>query len=234
MFEEEKKLILSLIDKNDLRVLDVGCGDGRYCDVFTNICCKYIGIDVDNKLIRENNNRNQYRNVFYECANIIKYRSEEKFDFIILSLAFHEIDIKEQGLALINMLKLLDKGGKIIILDPTLEKDSFQGLWNVAYDNLLFFNHDYTVKHSKRVIDQAVKNNLCRIIKYDKISLKFEFSSVRELVDMVLESSEFELIKYDDMVAEKLEGKLKEFLAKENDIVIYDKLDITVLEKVEE
>lgn len=51
---------------------------------------------------------------------------------------------------------------------------------------------------------------------------------------MVLESSEFELIKYDDMVAEKLEGKLKEFLAKENDIVIYDKLDITVLEKVEE
>lgn len=74
---------------------------------------------------------------------------------------------------------------------------------------------------------------MCKIVKYDKINLKFEFPSIKELVDMILESIEFELIKQEEGIKQKLEIKLKEFLERENDIVIYDKLDVMVLEKME-
>lgn len=50
---------------------------------------------------------------------------------------------------------------------------------------------------------------------------------------MILESIEFELIKQEEGIKQKLEIKLKEFLERENDIVIYDKLDVMVLEKME-
>lgn len=233
MIEEEKNKIQSLIDKENIKVLDVGCGNGRYCEIFIDTCIKYVGIDIDKELIEENITNNRYKNAFYECENIIKYNTKEKFDIIILSLAFHEIDIKEQGLALMKMLKLLEKDGKIIILDPTLESDSFQGLWNIAYTNLLFFNHDYTIKHSKEVIEKAIQNNLCKPIKNDKINLKFEFTNLEKVTNMILESNEFEEVRQQKNIKEKLEIKLKEFLKSEKNIVIYDKLDITVLEKVE-
>ena len=144
MVEEEKNKILELFNPEGKIILDVGCGNGRYSKVLSETCKKYVGIDIDEDLISRNNKNNKKDNVCFKTENIINYSSEEKYDVIILSLAFHEISIKDQGLALLNMLSLLNKDGEIIILDPALKIDSFQGLYNIAYEYLKYFNHDYT------------------------------------------------------------------------------------------
>lgn len=231
MPEEEKEKILSLVDAKDKIILDVGCGNGRYCEIFHDKCQKYIGIDIDEDLICQNNQKNPYKNVSYECVNIENYGGEDRFDIIILSLSFHEIDIKEQGTALLNMLKLLNQNGKIIILDPTLDRNSFQGLWNVAYENLKLFNHDYIVKHSKEVIQRAVESKQCRVVGQDTLDIKFEFESFEEILDMIKNSEDFKGINFDTSVIQKLEKELKDFVKTDCNIVLYDKLDITIIEK---
>ena len=121
MAEEEKNKILQLCDIKGKIVLDVGCGNGRYSDLFSEYCKKYIGIDVDEHQIDINKNNNNKNNVIFETSNIVMYNPKEKFDIIILSLTFHEIDIREQGLAIQNMLDLLNDNG--IIVCETSNKD---------------------------------------------------------------------------------------------------------------
>lgn len=215
------------------RILDVGCGDGRYSTILSNSCKKYVGLDINENIININNKNNTMNNVFYEYANIVSYNSNEKFDIIILSLAFHEIDIKEQGLALVNIINLLEKDGKVIILDPTLDNDSFQALWNTAYENLKFFDHNYVVNHSKDVIAKAVEAGLCKIALKDKLSIPFEFSDFSEIMDMIVNDEEFELVQWNDLKRKALEDELRNFVKANKNIVLYDKLDITVLERCE-
>lgn len=231
MLEEEKKKILELSNPNDKIILDVGCGDGRYSTVLSNLCKKYVGIDVNKKLVELNNKNNTKNNVFYEYANIAQYNPAEKFDIIILSLVFHEIDVKEQGLALFNILNLLKKDGKVIILDPTLDDDSFQALWNVAYENLKFFDHNYVVRHSQDVISKAIKAKICKVSCKDTLNIPFEFSDFSQVIEMIENDEEFELIKWDDKKRKILENKLRNFLKTDKNIVLYDKLDITVLQR---
>ncbi len=227
----EEKKILSLFDPKDKKILDVGCGDGRYSEIFSTSCKKYVGIDLNEEMINKNNLNNHNSNTEYIHGNIINYKPNDKFDVIILSLSFHEIDIKEQGIALMNMLSLLEKDGEIIILDPAFENDSFQALWNVAYNCLKFYNHDYSVNHSREVIDKAVENNLCYVSKKDNVSIPFEFPSIDKILEMIINDEDFQSVKWSENNRHLLKTMLKYFLKKEKNIVIYDKLDITVLKK---
>ena len=231
MAEEEKNKILQLCDIKGKIVLDVGCGNGRYSDLFSEYCKKYIGIDVDEHQIDINKNNNNKNNVIFETSNIVMYNPKEKFDIIILSLTFHEIDIREQGLAIQNMLDLLNDNGKIIILEPALKDDSFQALWNIAYDSIKFYNHDYSVKHSQDVIEKVAKNSLCKIIKKDYLEIPFEFNNLDEILDMIINDIDFKYVKWNDTKKEKLYGKLDQFVQTNEKITICDKLDITVIEK---
>ena len=234
MSEEETKKLLELFDPKDKVILDVGCGDGRYASVFSKYCKEYVGIDINREIIDANNNDNTKSNVFYEVADIVKYNGNQHFDIILLSLAFHEIDIKCQGLALINMLRLLNANGIIIILDPAFENDSFQALWNIAYDSIKFYNHDYSVRHSQEVIQKALENNLCSIVKKDSLAIPFNFETINEIYEMIVTDDDFKDVMWDSYNKEKLYDCLCSFLHKKENITIYDKLDITILEKVDD
>ncbi len=231
MSKEEEKKLLELFNPKNKKILDVGCGDGRYATLFAQLCQEYVGIDISSDLIKRNLWNNKYQNVSFYEANIVSYKPSMKFDIIILSLSFHEIDIKEQGLALMNMLNLLNDDGKIIILDPSLSTDSFQALWNIAYENFKYFNHDYIVQHTHDVITKACDDNLCRIVCKDKLDIPFYFSKLKDVCDMIAEDDDFSLINWSEKDKEILSRLLKDFIKKENDITLFDKLDITVLEK---
>ena len=231
MPEEEKNKVLELFDPENKTILDVGCGDGRYSEIFVNTCKKYVGIDINEEQIKENIKNNKYKNAEYYLENIATYKSKEKFDVIVLSIALHEIDVKEQGLALKNMLSILKDDGKIIVLDPNFEKDSFQSLWNVAYRGLKLFDHDYVVKHSQRVIEMAVEQGLCKVTKRDTVYIPFSFNDLDEIYDMIINDIEFRDLNLTEKEKQTLFDHVKKFINKTNDIVIYDKLDITILEK---
>ena len=230
MIEEEKNKILELFNPDGKAILDVGCGDGRYSTILSESCKRYVGIDIDEELISKNNQNNTKDNVCFKADNIVNYSSQEKYDIIILSLAFHEISIKDQGLALLNMLNLLSQNGIIIILDPSLKNDSFQGLYNMAYEYLKYFNHDYTVNHSKDVINKVVQDGLCKILRKDYLEIPYEFNSIEEIYDMVDNDEEFKEVTWTDNKKETLHRMINKFFENSKNIILYDKLDITVIE----
>lgn len=230
MTEEEQK-VFEEFELEGKTVLDVGCGDGRFSDFFSEHCKKYVGIDVSEECIKSNIANNTKENVSYVYENIINYKPEEKFDYIVMSLALHEFDIEQQGVALLNVLNLLTNDGKVIILDPVICDYSFQAIWNIAFDVLKLYIHDYSVKHSQEVIKKVVNENLCKITKQYVIEIPFKFKDIDEVYDMFVNSSDLKIGNWSDANKKKLYDKLSEFLKEKEDITLYDVLDVTVLEK---
>lgn len=82
-----------LPDFTDKRVLDLGCGFGWHCQYAAQNGAKEIlGIDISSKMLEIASQKNAYANVFYRQTAIEDYEfSENNFDVIISSLAFHYI-----------------------------------------------------------------------------------------------------------------------------------------------
>ncbi len=117
-FSENYRTILSYTNLNkSSRVLEIGCGDGSFSKVIPEEC-KYLGIDVSNKMISEalKNNTKNPKNISFEkvdAKEFIKYSSKNTYDLIVFPFSwkyfnqeFHE-----------NILNILKKDGQIIIID---------------------------------------------------------------------------------------------------------------------
>ena len=77
-----KKIIEDLKIKS---ILDMACGDFLWMNKIiehTNI--KYLGIDIVEELIKENNEKFNARNIKFKCCDIINFRTQKKFDLIII------------------------------------------------------------------------------------------------------------------------------------------------------
>lgn len=72
-------LISQYIDLENKKVLDIGCHNGSFDQIFLDKHCKVVGIDIDNKVkieILDN------PNFSFEEISIDKYSTENKFDLI--------------------------------------------------------------------------------------------------------------------------------------------------------
>ncbi len=77
-------------------VLNAGCGDGKYCfPLIENGAASVIGIDSDEskiarakKVANEKNVSDQCR---FECIDVLKYESDEPFDFVIAEGLFDSV-----------------------------------------------------------------------------------------------------------------------------------------------
>ncbi|MDR3599806.1 MAG: class I SAM-dependent methyltransferase [Desulfosporosinus sp.] len=91
---EEKPAIFSLLpDLTGKKVLDLGCGYGENCNLFSKMGAKkVVGIDVSSKMLAIANAENSGDNILYEniCMENI-FSINEKFDVVVSSLAIHYI-----------------------------------------------------------------------------------------------------------------------------------------------
>ena len=81
------------------------------------------------------------------------------------------------------------------------------------------------------VIQKAVENKLCKVVKEDTLDIKFEFENLEEIENMIKSSDDFKEVEWDSKTKQRLEAILREFIKTDNPIVLYDKLDITMIEK---
>lgn len=105
---EEKPAIFSLLPElTGKKVLDLGCGYGENCNLFSIMGAKkVVGIDVSSKMLAIANDENSGDNIFYEnmCMEDIS-GINEKFDVVVSSLAIHYVhDFHKLVINLISML----------------------------------------------------------------------------------------------------------------------------------
>lgn len=122
--QKEEKTILPFINiSEESRVLDLGCGNGRWCRLLINRCKEYVGVDISQEFIKKTceKYKNDTKVKFFNMA-AQDYVSKEKYDLIlIIGLITYLNDdevIKLSG----NCRNMLNKDGQIILRNVTLKE----------------------------------------------------------------------------------------------------------------
>jgi len=120
--EECDWIIKNIRDKEEKRILDVGCGKFHSFYISNNLeNCKIIGIDADDLIIKSNNEflkKEKTMNLSFKLGNILKIKFKNDFDFIISSRLIHYISNKNK---LFEKYSRLLKKGDILIMTEFLE-----------------------------------------------------------------------------------------------------------------
>jgi SAM-dependent methyltransferase len=116
----DKKLI-PIMTHNDVgrarRVLDVGCGPGTNAPYFSHT--DYLGIDLNERYIRDARSRYNRRFQVGDAANL-QVLAHEQFDFILINSLLHHIDISATRRLLSHLPVLLADGGHVHIIELVL------------------------------------------------------------------------------------------------------------------
>ena len=81
---EEKKLLFESIDVSNKKVLEIGCGIGRWAEALHDKCDSFLGLDFSQDLIEIANKSNNYDN----CKFQVMSATDIKIDELIIEPPF--------------------------------------------------------------------------------------------------------------------------------------------------
>lgn len=150
------------INSTDI-VLDIGCGNGFNTYHIAGKAKRVVGIDIDSKNIAYAEKNFSSDNIDYLTADIMRYKSSQKFDVIVLSNVLEHMK---------DRIKLLKKikgmGRRVLIRVPVIERS-----WLVLYKKELGIEYRLDKTHQiEYTIDSFTK-------ELERAGLKIKNSSVR-------------------------------------------------------
>ncbi len=128
--------------KNNISVLDVGCGTGDYVEFFKNYGVNYSGLDLSNYAI--NKLKRKYPTMNFICEDVFKVKLVKKCDIVFLSKVLEHIT---------DEVKLLKKINNFLVEDGTL-------ILSVPYDPKLWSYADEQSHHKMRYTKTHLKSIL--------------------------------------------------------------------------
>ncbi|MDD5445945.1 MAG: methyltransferase domain-containing protein [Candidatus Pacebacteria bacterium] len=114
LWEELKPLLDKYIKKGD-KVLDLGCGNGRYYSYFQKKKTEYIGIDNSEKLIEIAKKKHLFADFRTGDALNIPF-PDKHFDKVVSIAVFHHIPSKEFRLQFLKEVRRVLKDNGLVIL----------------------------------------------------------------------------------------------------------------------
>lgn len=103
------------------KVIDIGCGTGNLCGPISNKI-EVIGIDKSTEMMERA--KEKYSSMKFKLGNFLdEAYAKGTADVVVTSYAFHGIKYSEKEHALNNMVELLKRPGKIIIVDFIFENE---------------------------------------------------------------------------------------------------------------
>lgn len=128
---EELQLFIPYI-KDNFKILDLGCGNGRLLKVLkeSKSSIEYTGIDFSNKLIEQA--KKDFPNYIFRVEDMNNLDFEENsFDMIFMIASFHHLETKKERLELLKKInKWLKPGGYLFMTNWNLfQKKYFKFLF---------------------------------------------------------------------------------------------------------
>jgi ubiquinone/menaquinone biosynthesis C-methylase UbiE len=227
---EEKKLI-ELISPKGKKILEIGCGQGDMAIILAPLCHQYIGIDVDQNSITKAQKiaKNISNLTFFVRSGDQTKLQDESIDTVLMHFCLHEVPLQKQGLVLMEIHRVLKNHGQLLIVDPTEPPGQVQSLFNAGYQ-FSFFHHSTVVKHSIKVISQAISKKLYKVKEKIRLKIDFSFKDLEELQNFI--QNDFGEIDWNSKNQKILVNKLLKITKnKTKNINLIDDLTITNLIK---
>ena len=116
-----KKIVKKYITKNNVKVLDIGCGPAEILDSLPTV--KYFGYDINSTYINYAKKKYKNRGKFL-CKKLTSedIKKLPKFDHVLLFGIMHHLNDVEIKNLMIIVKKILKKEGNIITADPIFIK----------------------------------------------------------------------------------------------------------------
>jgi ubiquinone/menaquinone biosynthesis C-methylase UbiE len=106
------------------RVLDLGCGDGRWGVILAPRCKEYVGVDFSKKLLEKARRNVPDASAGFICCPAQEYFTDEHFELILiigLLTYLNDEDIIEM---VSHCRKMLGKGGRLFVRNVSLGDNS--------------------------------------------------------------------------------------------------------------
>lgn len=146
-------IIKKNITKNNLKILDIGCGPAQILEHIPQ--CDYYGYDIDRRSIQYAKKKYHQKNYHFYCKKFNKTELKKlpKFDFIIFFGILHHLSNKEVHEILKLCKKIMKKNSKLLTEDPIFLKNQ-----NVIAKFLIKKDRGLNVRKKQQYIDLLKKH----------------------------------------------------------------------------
>ena len=229
---------VSFLNKNisfrGLDVLEIGCGDGVSSQLFARNARSYIGIDVDKSAIKKAKSANSGNaKMSFDVgtgADLSRFQ-DGQFDIVLMFYTFHEIAVQEQGKTLRECARVLRPNGKVVIMDPSTDKDGLvQRCFDIIMAEIDWTDHPLMIRHSDFVLRKSVSSGRFKLLETKNFAIADTFKNFGKLLQFL----DFDPSKLTAQQSKNIIRGLKILLKitdESKQILIDDKLKLTVLVK---
>lgn len=140
-------------------ILDLGCGVGSLAPLFKRD--NYLGVDIDKKSIEFA--RKIHSGYRFEVADVTRFKSEKKFDVVLIVGVLHHLRDEDIRNILEGLLSYLKKEGELVVIEaiPPIIKWNLPGQFLRANDNGKFIRQ---TEEYKSLIEKQYKIKICKSV----------------------------------------------------------------------
>ncbi len=145
--KDQEKFVMNILGHYKFnRILEIGCGTGRYTEILSSYFRpeKYVAIDISNEQIETAKKNVSNKEIEFQCTKIQDFNSDEKFDLVFASEVLMHIDFESISSVIEKIVSL--STNKIISIDWFDERRPVREFGGYC------FMHDYqTLFHKNNV-----------------------------------------------------------------------------------
>lgn len=205
IWEEFKFLFNNYLKKGD-KVLDIGCGNGRFCEIIQEAGADYTGIDISEKLIEIA--KKKFPKGMFIVGDALNIPFPEKsFDKVYAIALLHHIPSKDFRLKVLNEAKrVLKKNGLLIA--------SVWNLWRGKKTRDLISKFALLRNLGKSELDSGDI-----LMTFEKMENCYFHAFTKEELESLISEADFEIIKSGE-ISRGSKAKIRPKLSNSNFFVV--------------